>query len=241
MRRSRSSRSRLVATSAQPTGGRCSISVFASSSPRTPSRRKTVGAVSARRSPSNPPPSKNPRRAVRPAPSHHQRIPRTSRARRRPMMDLASTRRRSAIMAGTSARATPSRWSCAPPRCPGPTSRTRCRSRARNRKVCSSQKPGRVVELGQQVHAAGRHPHLLGQLAVGRRLHRLAVDVALAGGHFEQVGGDGGPELAHQQHPAVVEHGHHHDRPRVVDDVALEGVPRRVGEGRPGGGDQRAR
>ena len=97
------------------------------------------------------------------------------------------------------------------------------RSVARKTRTRSSLKPGELWNSAQQLEPAGREADLLGQLAAGGLLGRLAVDVADAGRDLEQQPVERGPVLAHQRHPAVVEQRHHRDRARMVHDVALEG------------------
>ena len=69
---------------------------------------------------------------------------------------------------------------------------------------------------------AGVDPDLFLQLAAGRLLGRLALDVTGAGRDLEQVAVDGPPVLAHEQDVAAVGDGHHGHGPRMADDVAGE-------------------
>ena len=80
---------------------------------------------------------------------------------------------------------------------------------------------GRVVELAEQLEPAGVVPDLLLELAVRGHGGGLALDVALAGGHLEQLAAGGDAPLAHEDR-LVVDHRDHHDRTRVVDDVPVE-------------------
>ncbi len=100
---------------------------------------------------------------------------------------------------------------------------------ARNRYVYSSQKPGRVVELAQRLEAPGPVPDLLLELAVRGRLGRLALDVALARRHLEQLTTGGDAPLTHE-HRVAVDHRDDDDRARMVHDVPVELVTVAVGD-----------
>ena len=137
----------------------------------------------------------------------------------------------------------PSRWSCAAPRCPGPTSAHGLEVGGQEEERVLVAEAGRVVELGQLA------PGAPARIPTSSSSSRWAVvstgspsTSRLPAGISSRSSVDGGPELAHQEHPAVVEHGHDHDRARVVDDVALE-RRRPTGSAKVAraGGDQRAR
>ena len=83
---------------------------------------------------------------------------------------------------------------------------------------------GRVVELAQLVEPTGDVPDLLLELAVGGRLGRLALDVALARRDLEQVAAGRDPPLPHQQRIRLVVaiDGDHDHRAGMVHDVAVE-------------------
>ncbi len=97
---------------------------------------------------------------------------------------------------------------------------------------------GGVVEGAQQLEVVGGQADLLGQLAGGRGLGLLAVDVSEAGGDLEQVDADGRPELAHQRDRPVVVEREDPDGTRVVHDVAGELVPVRSHEALDGDRDR---